>query len=168
MIEQQGQVVSQRGGSLGIRMGATPGCSLCAQGKGCGAGIFGRLLARRPVEIWLPNTISARPGQLVGVGIPESVFLSLLARLYLLPLLAGLAGGGLAHYLGGALDAENAVSDGMVLLGAMLLGGLVLWSGRRTRADFSQKMNLKLLRVVPNDPTGADCPSEAVSRRNQR
>ncbi|MEJ2385650.1 MAG: hypothetical protein P8Y54_14930 [Xanthomonadales bacterium] len=53
MIEQQGRVTGAAGSQVRVRLGGTSGCTTCDAGRGCGAGVFGRLLQRRPVELEL-------------------------------------------------------------------------------------------------------------------
>ena len=101
MIEQQGRIVAIANGRASVRLGGMSGCPSCDAGKGCGAGVFGRLLKRNPVELELENGIDAADGQAVMVGISEGIYLRLITRLYLLPLLAGLAGAAVAFYLSG-------------------------------------------------------------------
>ena len=92
MIEQQGLIVAVSGGTASVRLGGKSACTACNAGKGCGAGIFGRLLKRKPVVLELKNGPGARVGQSVMVGLPETLFLRLVFKFYLFPLLAGLAG----------------------------------------------------------------------------
>ena len=40
-----------------VRVGGQSGCAACDAGKGCGAGLFGKLLRRNPVELELVNEI---------------------------------------------------------------------------------------------------------------
>jgi sigma-E factor negative regulatory protein RseC len=151
LIEQQGRVVDVREGSVRVRIGASSGCSACDRGKGCGAGIFGRLLRRKPVELDLDNTIAAACGQPVIVGLPESLFLSLVVRLYLFPLLGALAGAVLGHWLALIQGAGDATSDVSAFAGAMLAGGLVLWLVRRRAPEFSDRSAVHLLRIAENE-----------------
>jgi sigma-E factor negative regulatory protein RseC len=148
MIEQQGRVVATAGARVRVRLGGTSGCSACDAGHGCGAGVFGRLLRRRPVELEFDNPIGAEPGQAVMVGLPESLFLAMTLRLYLLPLLAGLAGAAAGHWLGlwaklegGALDLATAVSG-------IVLALIALRRARNRRMEFSPDRVVKLLRIV--------------------
>ena len=92
MIEQQGVVVTSDERRVSVRLGGRSGCSACDAGRGCGAGVFGRLLQKRPVTLSFDNHLRARPGQAVLVGVPEKLFLALVLRFYLYPLLGGLAG----------------------------------------------------------------------------
>lgn len=82
-----------------VRLGRSTGCPACEAGKGCGAGIFGKLLNRRHIDICVSSAARADAGSAVLLGISERLFLDLAWRLYGLPLLAGLAGGLIAHQL---------------------------------------------------------------------
>ena len=168
MIEQQGQVISQVGDTLHIRMGAQPGCSLCADGKGCGAGVFARLLGRKPLSIQLRSAISVQPGQAVSIGIPEKAFLMLLGRLYLLPLASGLCGAGFGHYLGVSWGLALPALDALTGLVAVASGCFALWLGRKSSFRLERRLNFKLLRIVPSAPAGITCPADGVERKYQR
>ncbi len=126
MIEQQGRILSLQGSQATVLLGASSGCPACDAGKGCGAGIFGRLVVRKPVSLELDNPLHLQPGLAVRVGISESFFLRLLLNLYLLPLLAGLAGAALGHFLAGVLTLADWRQDVIALLGALFLAGLTL------------------------------------------
>ena len=151
MIEQQGQAVSVSTGTVTVRLGGKTGCAACDAGRGCGAGIFGKLLRRRAVELDFENRVGARRGQGVIVGIPEALLLSLVMRFYLFPLLAGLAGAGLGHYVGVRFGAGTGGSDVLALLFGATAGVLVLRRLRESRVEFPRGSAVHLLRVV--DPT---------------
>ena len=151
MIEQQGRVVTTASGHAVVRLGGTAGCAACDAGRGCGAGVFGRLLKRRPVELTLDNRLQARSGQAVVVGLPEAWFLRLVLRFYLAPLLAGLVGGVLGHYVCRMAGATTAVTDFATLVAAVLAGA---WAVRRNRAWSARvpdAMDVHLLRVAEYD-----------------
>lgn len=160
MIEQQGRVVGVHGDRADITIGATTGCTACASGQGCGAGIFGKLWRRKPVLLTIENSISARPGQSVIVGIPEQMFLLLVARLYFLPLLAALVGGLAGQWLAGMTQLANiagpVAADFGALLGAIVLCGLALWSLRHSPGPEAGDLKVKLMRVVTGLP-GIEC-----------
>ena len=136
MIEQQGRVVAAVSERAVVRLGGTAGCPACDAGRGCGAGIFGRLLRRRPVDLTFDNHLQACAGQAVVVGLPEAWFLRLVTRFYLLPLLAGLVAAAFGHYLFSMFGAGTAVTDLATLVAAVLAGWCVetlkqLWALRR-------------------------------------
>jgi sigma-E factor negative regulatory protein RseC len=152
MIEQQGLVIAASGKIVSVRLGGSSGCAACDAGKGCGAGVFGRLLQRKPVVLDLHNEPGALVGQAVMVGLPETLFLRLVLSFYLYPLLAGLAGAIIGHYVSVKLKAGPATTDGLTLLGAVLAGTMALvWKRqghKQPAVDFPGEPAVYLLRVV--------------------
>jgi sigma-E factor negative regulatory protein RseC len=160
MIEQQGQVVAVSGDLASVRLGGNSGCPACDAGKGCGAGVFGRLLQRKPSILELDNTLEASAGQAVIVGLPESLFLRLVLRLYLTPVLAGLAGAASGHYLSVQAGATAGLTDGLALLGAIMAAWLALRWGRRLSREFPDTKAVHLLRGAELTNTN-QCPGAA-------
>lgn len=155
MLEQQGRILEQADGLATIRLGPAEGCPACAAGKGCGAGVLGRLLQRDAVLVQLENPTQAMPGEVVIVGIPERIFLSLLLRLYLKPLLLGLAGAVLGNYFATRMTNHAGVIDGFSLLLGFVAAGLgIAW--RRSSAVESNALvsggKLQVLTRVQVDP----------------
>ncbi len=148
MIEQQGRVVGASGGQVKVRLGGQSGCAACDAGKGCGAGVFGRLLNRKPVVLEFENTIGVVPDQAVMVGLPEKLFLRLIYMLYLAPFVAGLAGAVAGHYFSVQAEASTAAADGLTLAGALVAGGLALRHYRRKPVELSGDSAVHLLRTV--------------------
>jgi len=148
MIEQQGRIERLEDTRAVVRIGPVTGCSACDAGRGCGAGIFARLLRRKSTSVVLNNSIGAVPGQAVTVGIPESVFLRLLLRFYLLPVCMGLAGAAFGHYLAGRISAEPALTDGISLVAAVLFTGLALWTGRNRQLALASQSGLRLQQIL--------------------
>lgn len=135
-------------GRVQVRLGAGSGCSACDAGKGCGAGIFGRLLKRKPVVLDFENALGAAPGQAVMVGLPESLYLSLTFRFYLYPLLAALAGAAAGHGLAHLAGAGGFSIDLAALTGALLAAFTVLSGTRRRQVEFSGDSTVHLLRIA--------------------
>lgn len=126
MIEQQGRVIHAREGRATVRLGGQTGCAACDAGRGCGAGLFGRLLRRNPVDLVVDNLAGAHPGDVVTLGIPDRRFLGMTAWLFMLPLLAGLAGAVLAMTLVPATFQAGA-RDAFTALGGMVAAA-VAWA----------------------------------------
>ncbi len=166
MIEQQGKVIDVRDESASVRIGAVAGCPACDAGKGCGAGVFGKLLNRKSSTVILENEVQAQPGQLVSIGIPEGVYLRLLFTLYLFPLVLGLVGAGIGYYLGVRMALNSSLVDGLTLFAAMLCGGLALWSVRYKRLTLPEKVNVRLLRVISGSDS-VSCQSGTGQSRNE-
>ena len=148
MIEQQGKVVSAADGSIQVRLGASSGCSACDAGKGCGAGVFGRLLQRKPVIVEFEDSLGADEGQAVVVGLPETLFMALVTRLYLLPLLAGLAGAVCGHWMAGTMALGPGATDFMALIGAVLTATFVSRMNRSRQIEFPEGLTVHLLRKI--------------------
>jgi sigma-E factor negative regulatory protein RseC len=151
MIEQQGRVVAVDSGEALVQLGGRAGCPACDAGRGCGAGLFGRMLRRRGAVMTFDNHLEARAGQAVVVGLPETWFLSLVARFYLFPLLAGLAGGALGHYVSGLFGAGIGFGDLLTLIAALLGGAVAFWRNHKWSGEFPGSPDVHLLRVVDND-----------------
>ena len=148
MIEQQGKVIACRPGHVSVQLGGTSGCSACDAGKGCGAGVFGRLLQRKPVVMEFDNDLSARPGNAVMVGLPEAVFLSLAMRFYLYPLLAALAGAATAHFVAYTAGLGVMATDIIAGLAGLAAAYLTVRRVRSQGMEFSGRNTVHLLRII--------------------
>lgn len=148
MIEQQGKVVTVVNGRACVRLGGTSGCASCDAGKGCGAGVFGRILKRRPVVLELENHVNAEQGQAVIVGIPEALYLRLILRLYLVPLLAAIVGAAVAYYLARLSGSGPLGTDALTLLGGLAGGAAAMLWRKRGSGEFPETIIVHLLRVI--------------------
>jgi sigma-E factor negative regulatory protein RseC len=161
MIEQQGRVMSVSPGRATILLGGSSGCASCDEGKGCGAGIFGRLIRRKPMTLQIDNDRPLLPGQAVMVGIPETFFLRLLARFYLLPLLACLLGAVLGHSLALVWQLNGPGQDLSALLVALFFGAVTLFI---SRAENHGQAGENLVQIVgyPASQAGQLCQVNPV------
>ncbi|MDX1556572.1 MAG: SoxR reducing system RseC family protein [Xanthomonadales bacterium] len=149
MIAQQGRVLAVQGGDALVRIGGTSGCPACDAGKGCGAGIFGRLLNRNPVSVKVRNSIGAAVGQPVQLGIAEHRFLALVARIYVLPLLAGLSGAAIGFAVAQRLGYPGPVTDLLTGLCGVMLAGLAFYLARRSLRRIPGRAAIRLLPAAP-------------------
>ena len=138
----RGQIALARvaGRFASVRLGGAIGCPACDAGRGCGAGVFGRLLRRRPLVLDIENRLDAVRGQAVVVGLPDALYLALVNRLYLLPLLAGLAAAAAGYYLASRAALAPAAADAVTLLGALLGGAAAVWRNRTHSGNFRPKL----------------------------
>lgn len=156
MISQQGRVVAVDGEDVVVRIGGTSGCPACDAGKGCGAGIFGRLLRNRSVSINVPNVGGAQVGEAVRVGMPEARFLALVFRFYALPLVAGLAGAVAGHTIATRVGLEGLSDDLLTLSAALVAAWAALVPGRRALREFPLRSAVHLLQGTQR-PAKTDC-----------
>jgi sigma-E factor negative regulatory protein RseC len=160
MIEQRGQVTGLDGEHAWVRIGGQSGCPACDAGEGCGAGLFGRLLNRSEARIRVKNEARARPGEAVVLGIDEGAYLSLVLRLYGLPLVAGLAGAMLAVYLLGPRFGDALLArDLLTALGGILSAAVALAVSHRHLPQRFTRLSPRML----NTDSTLDC---AGSDRN--
>jgi len=147
MIEQNVQVVSCQENSLRVRMGSQSGCSACDNGKGCGAGVFAKLLRRKPVILELArNELSVEAGQMLTLAIPEQVYLRLVFDAYGWPLLAALAGAMAGNGLFVWLQFGPVMVDAGTLCGGLLAAGFAvrLIKSRRPVGTFLNSLSTML------------------------
>lgn len=164
MIEQQGRIVRTEGGLAWVQVGALSGCAACDSGRGCGAGIFGRLVRRRPIELPLPGSPELSVGQAVVLGIAERAFLRMVMLLYGWPLMAGLAVAWLCHQIAGGFGLQQGWLD-LAALAGLILGAawpLARWRGRTALGQLAGEVSL--LGVEPR----RDCLAPAGAGQSQR
>lgn len=114
MIEQYGEVVSRNRDSARVRCSPAH-CEACEAGRGCGAGLFSRLVPRQPRDVPAANPRDFPVGTPVVVGVEESDLLSGALNLYGRPLVGLIAGALIGSAIGGWLDWGR---DPAVLLGS--------------------------------------------------
>mgnify|MGYP001078524621 CR=1 FL=1 len=160
MIEQRGQVTELDGAHAWVRIGGQSGCPACDAGKGCGAGLFGRLLNRSETTIRVANKAHAKAGQGVVLGLDERAYLALVLRLYGLPLLAGLVGATLAVLFLGPLFGDALLArDMLALIGGTAFALMVLFIGRRHLPQQFTRLSPRML----NTPASLDCTDSGLN-----
>ncbi|MES9938994.1 MAG: SoxR reducing system RseC family protein [Candidatus Thiodiazotropha sp. 6PLUC2] len=143
MLEEQGRVVEVVGEKILVETEARSGCSHCSSSN-CTTAVVARLFGVQRNRLKLANTMQAKAGDQVVIGVPGRLIARASVLAYLVPLVFMLA----ATLLGSAIG----IDDGMQTLFALagLLVGLV---GVRwyTKTDLSrQAYGPQLLKVVEN------------------
>lgn len=149
MIEQRGQVTGLEGDEAWVRIGGQSGCPACDAGKGCGAGLFGKLLNRSDTRVLVSNAARAQTGDVVVLGLDERAYLALVMRLYGLPLLAGLGGAVLAVLLMAPYFPEAPlVVDLLAGGGGLISAGVTLLMMRRHVPDRFTRLSPTMLNTA--------------------
>lgn len=132
MIEELGIVRRVEGDDAWVDTQRKSSCGSCSA-KGCGTGALAKVIGNRPQQLKLVNSIGAKAGDTVVLGINESALVKGSLAAYIAPLLfmfiGGLLGQTMAEQLGLSVDASSAV------LGVIGLAIGLLWLklfGRKT------------------------------------
>lgn len=120
------------------------GCEQC-DGKGCGSSKLTQMFCSTPRQFQVDNPIDARVGDQVIVGVANGAVLRGIGLVYLLPLLAMIAGATL-----GSVSVAPELSDTYAAAGALagLLVGFVCarWLASRRASHHSQPHIVRLVR----------------------
>jgi len=137
MLVESGEVVAVDADAVWVETLRRSTCGSCAAQKGCGHGLLNRLgSGRRHYIRALPGNIrpeQCRVGDVVEIALPESVILRGSLLVYLLPLLAMLAGAATAAALWPDLHDFGALAGATAGLATGLIA--VRMHARRHRAD---------------------------------
>jgi positive regulator of sigma E activity len=147
MIEQNVQVLRCGNESLSVRMGSQPGCTACDNGKGCGAGLFAKLIRHKPVILELArNDMQVEEGQMLTIAFPEQVYMKLVLVSYGWPLMAALGGAFAGYGLGTWLEFTPVMIDAVTLTGGVLLAWLVMrfFRNRKTAEGIIDSLDVSI------------------------
>ncbi|MDX1569473.1 MAG: SoxR reducing system RseC family protein [Xanthomonadales bacterium] len=103
MICQAGRVVRLDERAATVAVAPVSGCSRCAEGRGCGLGLFAGLLGERTREITVPARPGLQVGQSVRLEINPSALVAASLLAYGIPLLGLLLGLASGAWLGSEL-----------------------------------------------------------------
>lgn len=108
MIEERAQVVAVEGDDVLLQTQRQSTCGSCAVKSGCGTSVLAGIVGQKVTQLKLPNTLGAKPGDEVLLGMAENALVAGSLLMYVLPLLllllGALAGEFVASHLG--MDAE--------------------------------------------------------------
>lgn len=146
MIEALARVVAKHDGIVDVVAVRQTACGSCAAKSGCGTSLIATWFERRQNRFRLRDTLDARVGDAVVVGLEERFLQRGALLLYALPL-GGLIGGALAGE--GLFSMLGMVTElGAVSTGLLGLTVALLWVRRRTTGDLvSGNGGITLLRI---------------------
>jgi sigma-E factor negative regulatory protein RseC len=126
VIEELAVVVKIDGYQVWVERRSVRACSSCQQAASCSTSLLGGLVGNKAVMV--DSEIDLKPGDEVVVGIKESLLLRASLYLYLLPLMALLAGAGIADQV---LTGNSEYADLGVALCSLFSLLLALWLMRK-------------------------------------
>ena len=107
MIEERGEVTAVDPPYATVLTRRSSSCGGCSSKGGCGTGTLSELFAARNQNMKVLNPIDARVGDQVVLGLEEGALLRGSLAVYIVPLLAMLAGGLLGEVLAPSLSLEH-------------------------------------------------------------
>jgi len=87
MIEEQAIVIKASKQSVTLEVVRSKPCGLCGQVRGCGNSIWGKIFSHQSGHIETRNNLNAKLGDIVILGIDETLMLKSSLMLYGVPLL---------------------------------------------------------------------------------
>ena len=87
MIEEQALVIKASKERVTLEVVRTKPCGLCGQVRGCGNSIWGKIFSHQSGHIETRNDLNAKLGDIVILGIDETLMLKSSLMLYGVPLL---------------------------------------------------------------------------------
>ena len=121
MLEASGTVVAVSGRALQVETQPRSSCAHCAS-AGCSTSVLAKLAGTGRNRIWLENTLDARPGEQVVIGIQDELLLRASVLSYLLPLLGMLVVAALGDVRGAGEGLQGLLAAGGLAAGFVLVG----------------------------------------------
>jgi sigma-E factor negative regulatory protein RseC len=151
MLEQTAQVVDVKDGMLLAETESRSGCNHCAT-SGCTTSVVARLFGVRRNRLVMENSIGAKPGDQVVIGIPDALLARASVTAYLMPLLSMLAFGAVGDQLG-----LQAGWLSLLALCGLAIGFFTVY--RMTRGWSARRYKPQLLRIVAADHRRVELPT---------
>jgi sigma-E factor negative regulatory protein RseC len=137
VITETGKVVAVQGHQAWVQTIRTSACQSCSARAGCGQRALAAVSGGRANQILVENTVDARVGDEVVIGVDEQSLLTASLAVYGLPLILMLVVSGLAHQGLGASEPMTILAAAAGLAGGF---GLVRWRRIGTGARFQPKL----------------------------
>jgi sigma-E factor negative regulatory protein RseC len=147
VIEERAIVSRIGDGAVWVKPFGVESCPRCAEGRGCGGGVLGRLVGRARPEVQVGGDIAGlRSGDNVIVGVEESALMQASLWVYLVPLVGMFTAGAFAH---GLLQAHDLLVAAFGVTG--LIGGFALTRVVARSAGAASRFRPVLLRRAADD-----------------
>lgn len=125
MLEEQGRVIGVQAGFVWVETQRRSTCGACNLNGGCGTSVLSRVMGQRRTRVRALDSLGARVGDEVVIGIEDTMLLRGSLAVYAVPLL-GLLGGAVS----GAAFAPHwgwSAEGGSIVFGLTGLGLGILW-----------------------------------------
>lgn len=152
MLEETARVIEVRDGLLMAETESRSGCTHCSSSSGCSTSVVAKLFGVRRNRLVMENSLNARPGDQVVIGIPDQLLVRASLTAYLLPLVVMLVVTALGDMAG-----MNELLLSLLALGGLATGFFTMrWV---SRGRTSQQYEPRLLRIVAPGYKRVDMPT---------
>lgn len=137
MMEEVATVIGcDNAGWVTVEVKVKNACNHCDNNESCGTSAVSKAFSPKVQRFSVQSDEQYQAGELLKLGLPESVILKAAAIVYMLPLAGLFIGASLGRFLISLLD--TSVSDGLPI-GFAILGAIVAWGvGRRWAKTLEQ------------------------------
>ncbi|MBU2954131.1 SoxR reducing system RseC family protein [Marinobacter sp. F3R08] len=140
MITETGRVVALRGDRAWVQTIRTSACQSCSARTGCGQKVLAAASGGRANQILVSNSVNARVGDEVTIGIDDQALLGASFLVYAVPLLLMVAASVIGHQVSGG-------HDGVSMLAAIVGLGLGFVAGRHLQRAGDVDYEPRLVRI---------------------
>ena len=147
MIEERARVIAVENDKLLLEAQTQSACGGCEARQGCGTSVLSKWVGRRFTRFQATNTVNARVGDEVVVGLAEEAMLKGSILVYLMPLLAMIVAAVLADSL---IPFDAAARDVLVLIAAVAGFVLMLVVSRRFLSSRRNRSQLQPVVIRKN------------------
>jgi sigma-E factor negative regulatory protein RseC len=151
MLEETAQVVEVKDGLLIAETQSRSGCNHCSSNS-CTTSVVAKLFGVKRNRLVMENSLSAKPGDQVVIGIPDQLLVRASLTAYLLPLMIML----LVTALGDLAGIDELLLSLLAMIGLAVGFFTVRWLSRN---GSSQDYQPRLLRIVATGYERVDLPT---------
>ncbi len=135
MIEESGVVIKCTGEFADVETERKSSCGGCSANVVCGTAVLAKVFGRRRSIVRVVNSIEAKEGDMVVVGLQDGVLVRSSFVFYIVPIITMIAGAILSEVFAGRLGLT--ITEPISIIGGLLGLMLGLWLARR----FSDKVS---------------------------
>lgn len=131
MMEEVARVVANDSqGWLTVEVELKSTCKSCSSSESCGTSAVAQAFSSKTQQFSIQSERACAVGELLKLGLPESVILKAAALIYLMPLLGLFVGAALGQYLGQLFE----FNPNLGAMGFAAIGALLAWSFGKQQA----------------------------------
>lgn len=147
MIEEQATVIAIEGDDVLLQTQRKSACQSCSVNKGCGTSVLAKVVGQRSSQIRVGNTLHARLGDTVLLGVKENALVQGSLLIYAMPLIVMLV----MAVIGERWAMLNDLNSELIAIVSAILGfiiSMVVIRWAVSRFGFKQRLQPEMLRII--------------------